>query len=320
MQPKPLKISVCIVAYNHASYIGDCLASVVSQQVNAEVEVLVGDDCSTDETRKTITDFALRYPGLVKPIFHQKNIGGSHNYQYLINQADGDFIAHLDGDDFWLPGKLAAQIALLEKNLHCVAVYANAIVINDSGELIARFNGILPEEFTIVDLLRKGNFLNASSVLYRAECKHGLLQLKEEALDFQYNLILANQGKLGYINKIYVAYRKNSTTSVISSNLPLVLTKYWQAIMYATTLQVDPGALEQCALRFYRDLVFSAIARGKPSSISGWRQQITSNYPAITQWMLLRTWFSIPAMFFKEALRALATLLFKGGARILHDK
>jgi hypothetical protein len=131
---------------------------------------------------------------------------------------------------------------------------------------------------------------------------------------------LANQGKLGYINKIYVAYRKNSATSVISSNLPLVLAKYWQAIVYATALQVDRGALEQCTLQFYRDLVFSAIARGKPGSISGWGQQIMRDYPAISRWMLLRSWFSIPAVFCKEAIRALATLLLKGGARILHDK
>lgn len=320
MQSKPLKISVCIVTFNHARYIEDCLASVVAQQVNANLEILVGDDCSTDETRTIVSCFAQRFPEIVKPIFHQENIGASHNYQYLINQADGDLIAHLDGDDFWLPGKLAAQMAFLEKNSQCVAVYANAIVINDGGELIARFNGKLSEEFTLDDLLRKGNFLNTSSLLYRANCKYGLLQPKEEVLDFYNNLILANQGRLGYINKVLVAYRKNSSTSMISSNLQLVLAKYWRAIIYAASLQADPEAIKQCALRFYRDLVFSAIVRGKPGSISGWAQQITKDYPEITRWALFKSWFLLPRIFFKELLRAAAALLFKGGAKILHDK
>jgi glycosyltransferase involved in cell wall biosynthesis len=207
-----VKVSVCIVTYNHARYISDCLASVVAQQLNASMEILVGDDCSTDETREIVSTFCHQYPKLIKPIFHKKNIGASHNYQSLIERADGDFIAHLDGDDFWLPGKLAAQLEFLEKNAQCVAVYANAMVINDYGELIARFNGKLATEFTLDDLLKKGNFLNFSSVVYRANCKAKLLEMSVDAMDFQYNLILASQGKLGYVNKVLVAYRKNSST------------------------------------------------------------------------------------------------------------
>ena len=52
------KISVCVVAYNHGRYIGECLASVVGQQVDADLEILVGDDCSTDETRRIIGGYA----------------------------------------------------------------------------------------------------------------------------------------------------------------------------------------------------------------------------------------------------------------------
>ena len=54
MPENRLKVSVCVVAYNHGRYIGDCLASVVGQQVDADLEILVGDDCSTDETREII--------------------------------------------------------------------------------------------------------------------------------------------------------------------------------------------------------------------------------------------------------------------------
>src|SRR6266516_3269144 len=96
MPESRLKVSVCVVAYNHGRYIGDCLASVVGQQVEADLEILVGDDCSTDETREIIAAYAARYPGLVHPVFHPRNIGGTRNYQVLIGKAEGDYIAHLD--------------------------------------------------------------------------------------------------------------------------------------------------------------------------------------------------------------------------------
>src|SRR5689334_18333358 len=126
------KVSVCVVAFNHGRYIANCLASVVGQQINAELEVLVGDDCSADETRQIIGRYAEEHPGLIHPVFHQSNIGGTQNYQSLIRRASGSYIAHLDGDDYWLPGKLAEQVSFLEKNQNCVAVYTNAIVVSNS--------------------------------------------------------------------------------------------------------------------------------------------------------------------------------------------
>ncbi len=196
MPESRLKVSVCVVAYNHGRYIGDCLASVVGQQVEADLEILVGDDCSTDETREIIGGYAARYPGLVHPVFHPRNIGGTRNYQVLIGKAQGDYIAHLDGDDYWLPEKLAEQIGFLEKNRNCVAVYANAIVISDSGERVARFNGALPQQFDLNYLVRKGNFLNGSSLVYRARCRDPILQLEGDALDYHFHILLAGQGAL----------------------------------------------------------------------------------------------------------------------------
>lgn len=320
MRAKKLKISICVVTYNQERYIEDCLASVIAQEVDAELEILVGDDCSVDNTRQIISRFAMRYPELVKPIYHEKNIGPSHNYQCLIKQGDGDFIAHLDGDDFWLPGKLAAQVAFLEKNLQCAAVYANALVINDSGDMLGRFNGLLAEEFTIEDLLRKGNFLNFSSLLYRSACKYKLLDFVGEALDFQYHLTLASQGHLGFINRALVIYRKGSAGSMVSSNVQIVLARYWQAIVFATTLTADDESIEKCASRFYRDLIFSALVRGRPMAIKGWGARMIRDCPSVTNFTLLKAWLQVPAAFGAEILRALGTVLLKGSVKTLHDR
>jgi hypothetical protein len=95
---------------------------------------------------------------------------------------------------------------------------------------------------------------------------------------------------------------------------------YWQAIIFATQLKVAPLAVERCALLFYRDLIFSALARGEFDTISRWGKKMVNDYPGMTRLTLFKAWLLVPSIFCKEILRAIATLLFKGGAKILHDK
>jgi glycosyltransferase involved in cell wall biosynthesis len=309
-----------VVAYNHGRYIGDCLASVVGQQVEADLEILVGDDCSTDETRRIIGGYAERHPGLVHPVFHPRNIGGTRNYQVLIGKAEGDYIAHLDGDDYWLPGKLAEQIAFLEKNRDCVAVYANAIVISDSGEPVGRFNGVLPQQFDLDYLVRKGNFLNGSSLVYRARCRDPFLQLQGDALDYHFHILLAGQGALGYVNRVLAAYRRRSATSTMATNYGFVLELYWKAILCARSMGADRGALLQCVRGLYQNVFRLAVRRGRLQEAWRWGNKIVEECPLVSRRMLVRFVLMIPFSVGARVLRRLARRIFKGGAEILYDR
>src|SRR5437764_971025 len=120
--PRPI-VSVCVTTYNHEAYIKDCLISVLSQEIDVPVEVLVGDDGSSDMTGRIVAEVMLSYPGNIQYFFHAENLGPSANYQFLINNATGSYIAHLDGDDHWLPGKLAAQLHLLALHPECSACF-----------------------------------------------------------------------------------------------------------------------------------------------------------------------------------------------------
>lgn len=123
----PPKISVCAVTYNQEKYIRQCLQSIVGQQTDFEVEVIVGDEGLTDDTRGIIREFQDRYPGVIKPVFRAHNLGRFKNYQFVYRAASGQYVAHMDGDD-WLPGKLAAQVDFLDRYEACAAVYTNAEV------------------------------------------------------------------------------------------------------------------------------------------------------------------------------------------------
>jgi glycosyltransferase involved in cell wall biosynthesis len=118
-------VSVCIITYNHESFIGRCLESVVTQKTNFPFEVVIGEDCSRDKTRTIVEEYANRYPDIVKPILHNKNVGGHRNaYEFCYPRLTGKYIAICEGDDFWTdPYKLQKQVDFLENNPECVLCF-----------------------------------------------------------------------------------------------------------------------------------------------------------------------------------------------------
>src|SRR5438034_6985558 len=89
-------VSVCVVTYNQQDYIEDCLLSVLAQTPEIELEILVGDDCSTDGTAEIVERISALFPARIVLYRHVANLGASANYQFLISRAKGDYIAHLD--------------------------------------------------------------------------------------------------------------------------------------------------------------------------------------------------------------------------------
>ena len=72
---KKTKVSVCVVTYNQEKYIRKCLQSIIDQKADFDFEIIIADDCSTDNTPTIIQEFYAKYPEIVKPIFREKNIG-----------------------------------------------------------------------------------------------------------------------------------------------------------------------------------------------------------------------------------------------------
>jgi glycosyltransferase involved in cell wall biosynthesis len=208
-------ISVCLATYNQSVYIRDSVLGVLSQAGDFDVELLVGDDASSDDTAQQLQDLQAKYPGRIRVHTRPSNIGASRNYQLLVEQARGDFIAHLDGDDCWVPGKLAAQLAFMDRHPLCTAVYSNAAVVDTDGVLRGTFTEHHPEEFGIDYLVSRGNFLNHSSMFYRASHKAAVLALDCPFIDYRMNLALACAGPLGFLPGMLVIYRLATATSMM---------------------------------------------------------------------------------------------------------
>ena len=269
MTEKKPKVSVCVVTYNQENYIRQCLQSIVDQATDFDFEIIVGDDCSTDGTPSIVYEFLEKYPKIFKAIFHEKNMGGVKNYLDVHNLASGEYIAHMDGDDFWLSGKLKAQIDFLQTNLKCTAVYSNAVVVSKSEKFMGIFNNKIPEMFEIGYLLQKGNFLNNSSFVYRSAIRKKIFPLKENFIDYHVHLRCALHGNLGFINKVLVGYRRVSN-GIASSSSGMVRNLYWQALADIYRIDKKTPHLKSAISDFMASIICVSLRNGNFREMFVW--------------------------------------------------
>ena len=115
-----MKVSVLMPTYNHELYIAEAIDSFLAQKCDFNVELLIGNDCSTDNTLKIAKEYTDKYPGKIKLIDHEANLGLLRNYKSLINVAQGEYFAILESDDYWSDNlKLQKQVDFLDAHPAC---------------------------------------------------------------------------------------------------------------------------------------------------------------------------------------------------------
>ena len=108
-------VSVCMTTYNHEAYLAQAIESVLAQQTSFGVELVLGDDCSTDSTAAICREYAEKYPGRVRFVTGQRNVGWRANYLRTFEACRGKYVAYCDGDDWWSdPRKLQMQANALQ--------------------------------------------------------------------------------------------------------------------------------------------------------------------------------------------------------------
>lgn len=193
------KVSVCVVTYNQEKYIRQCLQSLVDQVVDFDFEILVADDCSTDATRDIILDIAEQNPQLFRLFLHEKNIGAFANFRFVHERAAGRYIAHMDGDDYALPGKLQAQANFLDVNKECNISFHRMIVV-EGGRMPCMpipAKKITHYRFYRKDIIRLVTIGANSSKMYRALNKDAKLP-DFDLVDYTFNVIQVGGGYAAY--------------------------------------------------------------------------------------------------------------------------
>jgi glycosyltransferase involved in cell wall biosynthesis len=110
-------VSVCMITYNHASYVEKAIKGILLQEVNFRYELVIGEDNSTDETREICEQYERDYPEIIRLLPKEPRKGMSKNFLETIQKCEGKYIAFCEGDDYWTdPNKLQLQVDFLENN------------------------------------------------------------------------------------------------------------------------------------------------------------------------------------------------------------
>jgi glycosyltransferase involved in cell wall biosynthesis len=207
-------VSVACITYNHEKFIAQAIESVLMQVTDFPVELVIGEDCSTDGTRAIVQEYAAKYPGVIRPLLPDKNLGMAKNYESVRLACRGKYIAWLEGDDFWiLPKKLQMQVDLMEANPHysmCGTKTLLSICGPDGIEKESRFLApfTIQEEYGLDEFLL-GYTMHTTSMMLR----NGIIDYPAWLADIVMLrdtcvfILHADKGPVGYINKVASCYR-----------------------------------------------------------------------------------------------------------------
>jgi N-acetylneuraminate synthase len=171
---KAKRVTTVVPCYNLERYIGECVESLATQVTRFEHDILVCNDASPDQSAEVLAQLAAKYPN-VRVLTNPHNYGLVRTMRRLLNEAEGDYIAYMDGDDVALPGKIEALADHLDRTPECALTYHEVDIFNsDQGTVTGRYSADfynaahIPESASVDHLLIFGVFLQASSVMFRA--------------------------------------------------------------------------------------------------------------------------------------------------------
>lgn len=223
IENKEIKVSICIVTYNQERFVEQALQSILNQNTNFQYEVIIGDDCSTDLTRKIIQDFLIKYRDIVVPVFHEKNIGPLENLKTVYRKAKGKYIYHLDGDDLALPNKLQRQFDVMESNLDCSICTHDMRYIDAEGNKVRKWTH-QKVKFDLDYLYLNLPFFAHSSKMFLNDFTFNYFdELHSQALDVEIHIEQARKGLIYHLDEELGAYRVDVGISTIGKKINPVL-------------------------------------------------------------------------------------------------
>lgn len=208
-------VSVCMITYNHEKFIREAIEGVLMQKTTFPFELIISEDCSPDNTRKIIMEYASKYPEIIRPLLPEKNLGMIKNFSQTMEAAKGKYIALCEGDDYWTdPYKLQKQVDYLESHTSYVACSAQSMVYYQSKDIESHFfsnsyNTRNVNTITLKDLLIYGCQFHTSTFVFR----NNIINLKNFpnvlSADRTLFIALATFGNIYYFADLFSVYRKN---------------------------------------------------------------------------------------------------------------
>jgi glycosyltransferase involved in cell wall biosynthesis len=207
-----MKLSVCIITYNHERFLGEALDSALAQKTRFDFEIVVGEDCSTDGTRAVLEDYTRRYPNRIRALYRENNLGIARNLAATLEACRGQYIALLEGDDSWThPDKLQRQVDFLDRNPRYSLSFHDVWNIRDDGSQpkLQRAPVGSRTSFSTEDLVNLGNFIPTCSAVFRRPPSWSFSErfLSLRIADLPLHVMTSEYGDLHYMRETMGNYR-----------------------------------------------------------------------------------------------------------------
>lgn len=251
------KVSVCMITYNHEAYVKKAIQSVYMQETDFPLELVLGDDASTDNTPEVIRSI-VPPPHVRNNIqLRSVNLGMLKNFASTLQQCSGQYIALLEGDDYWIdPKKLQRQVDFLDKNPDFSICYHSVKFDAGTSTLKDDESGDDRDVSDIYDLAR-GNFMHTCSVVFRSnlfgEFPPGFYN--STVGDYFLHMLNAQHGKIKKIPGLMGVYRVHQGGIwSMQPNMDLKILTYIDAMIGCFEPEV-----EIILKRRYQDIAFRSF-------------------------------------------------------------
>lgn len=208
-----MKITIIITSFNQLDYLKQAINSALAQTLSP-YQIVIVDDCSTDNTQDLISDYAHQYPDLITPIYHSANTGVAQVRVDGLHAVKGDYVTFLDGDDRYLPEKLEKESNAIKNTPDAKIAFSNFFYIDKDGERMQCWaeNELVPQGNVFIQTFSrnfpKNTLFRSEFVEYNKWKEVGFydpnLQIYE---DYEMKIRLTRNMKVVYTGKPLCEYR-----------------------------------------------------------------------------------------------------------------
>lgn len=180
------------------------------QETDFPVELVIGDDYSTDKTREICLEYQRKFPDKIRVLAREKNLGIAENFIDALDNCDGKYIALCEGDDYWThPQKLQKQTDFLEANPDFAMCFHNAIVIYDNKNKAShKLTNEKKDVFTFADVVKKNFSMATNSCVYRNNIYQSLPD-SFPMFDWTLHLLVSSHGNIKFFDEVMSIYRRH---------------------------------------------------------------------------------------------------------------
>jgi glycosyltransferase involved in cell wall biosynthesis len=287
-------VTVITICYNHEKYAVECLEGVRNQSYQ-NVQWIIIDDCSNDNSVKIISDWIQANQIKCKFIAHEKNVGLPRTINEALEISDGKYVSIISTDDIWLPEFIEDRVQKFENHDEMVGlVYGKSFKIDENGnQLPGLFQDCqeTPEGYVLRDLYKR-NFICSNSILIRKSCYDKIGRYNENLTleDYDMWIRIGREYKFIYSDKILSKYRilrnslDHSNRGIMADNVSRILLQ---------SLEINPENKEIIIERLIplRNMVYRL---GHPIAPTIYQKALKKNFTKKDLFLLVSSGLRIP--------------------------